>query len=254
MAITPFRVIQDRFGTNRNPIYTSSSHWLAAADFAHFFQDKVSKIHDATAAAPPPVVTERQVPPLSSFEPVSEHELATLLCNSPSKSYILDATPTWLLKHLSLHVTPVICHLCNLLLQSDIFPSQLKQARGLPLIKKPTLDPDTCSSCRPISNLSFISKLLERVIIKRFTTRVSDYSLFPSQQSLFCTGLKFVLFWLNLLSKFGCHGNSLGFLEILYSIFEVADTDNLTIHAKKIHRLQSTNFNSVQKTRIFSHA
>jgi len=32
--------------------------------------------------------------------------------------------------------------------------------------------------------------------------------------------------------KFGCHGNSLGSLEILDSIFEIADTDNPTIHAK----------------------
>jgi len=34
------------------------------------------------------------------------------------------------------------------------------------------------------------------------------------------------------LPKFGCHGNSLGYLEILDSIFEVADPENSTIHAK----------------------
>jgi len=34
------------------------------------------------------------------------------------------------------------------------------------------------------------------------------------------------------LSKFGCHGNFLGSFEILDRIFEVADTDNLTIHVK----------------------
>jgi len=32
--------------------------------------------------------------------------------------------------------------------------------------------------------------------------------------------------------KFGCHGNSLGSLEILDSIFEIADRENPTIHAK----------------------
>jgi len=35
------------------------------------------------------------------------------------------------------------------------------------------------------------------------------------------------------LPKFGCHGNSLGSLEILDSIFEFADPENLTIRAKK---------------------
>jgi len=34
------------------------------------------------------------------------------------------------------------------------------------------------------------------------------------------------------LPKFGCHGNSLGSLEILDSVFEFADPVNPTIHAK----------------------
>ena len=34
------------------------------------------------------------------------------------------------------------------------------------------------------------------------------------------------------LLKFGCHGNFLGFFEILDSIFEIADPESPTIHAK----------------------
>ena len=34
------------------------------------------------------------------------------------------------------------------------------------------------------------------------------------------------------LSKFGCHGNSLGSLKNLDSIFEIADPENCTMHAK----------------------
>ena len=34
------------------------------------------------------------------------------------------------------------------------------------------------------------------------------------------------------LSKLGCHGNSFGSLDILDSIFEFADPENLTMHAK----------------------
>jgi len=41
----------------------------------------------------------------------------------------------------------------------------------------------------------------------------------------------FVQFWL-FLSKFQCHSNSLGSLEILDSISEFADTENLIMHAK----------------------
>ena len=40
-------------------------------------------------------------------------------------------------------------------------------------------------SHRPISNLSYISKLVERVVVQRFTRHVSVHSLFPPQQSAY---------------------------------------------------------------------
>ena len=70
-------------------------------------------------------------------------------------------------------------------MQSGIFPSVLKEACVRPLLKKPTLDPDNASSYRPISNLSYISKLVERVIVKRFTNDVGTHNLFPVQQSAY---------------------------------------------------------------------
>jgi len=61
--------------------------------------------------------------------------------------------------------------------------SQLKHALVTPRLKKPALDPDTASSYRPISNLSFIS--VERLVAKRFTSHVSLHTLFPAQQSAY---------------------------------------------------------------------
>jgi len=50
--------------------------------------------------------------------------------------------------------------------------------------------------------------------------------------SIACTELKSVQFWLICFTKFGCHGNSLGFLEILDSILEFVDPENLAIDGK----------------------
>jgi len=50
--------------------------------------------------------------------------------------------------------------------------------------------------------------------------------------SISCTELKSMQFWL-ILPKFGCHGNSLGSLEILDNIFEFDDPENLTARVKK---------------------
>jgi len=56
----------------------------------------------------------------------------------------------------------------------------LKEARVTPLVKKPTLDPDIASSYRPISNLSFISKHIERLVVKRFSVHVNQHTLLPA--------------------------------------------------------------------------
>jgi len=52
------------------------------------------------------------------------------------------------------------------------------------------------------------------------------------------------------LPKFGCHGNSLGFLEILDSIHEIADAENHTIHAKCVP-ISCTYWNEVMSIWIF---
>ena len=95
--------------------------------------------------------------------------------------------PTWSLKQLASHIAPTICHLglCSLSLEHGVFPTQLKQARVLPLLKKPTLDPDEACSYRPISNLSYLSKLVERVEDSRFAEHSSTYNLLPLQQSAY---------------------------------------------------------------------
>jgi len=49
-------------------------------------------------------------------------------------------------------------------MKSGVFPAQLQQARVLPLLKKPSLDPDVATSYRLISYLSYLSKLIERVV------------------------------------------------------------------------------------------
>ena len=108
-----------------------------------------------------------------------------LLKTTPAKSCELDSVPTWLLKHLASVIAPTICHLCNLSMKNGVFPAQLKQARVQPLLKKSTLDPDDVSSYRPISNLPYISKFIERVVVSRLSHHLSTFNLLPDQQSAY---------------------------------------------------------------------
>ena len=119
----------------------------------------------------------RDVLPLTELEPTSVHEIIKLLSTLPAKSCSSDPVPTWLLKRISATICPILCHMCNLSFQRGIFPSQPKHALVTPGLKKPALDPDTASSYRPISNLSFMSKLVERLVAKRFTSHVNLHTL-----------------------------------------------------------------------------
>jgi len=54
-----------------------------------------------------------------------------------------------------------------------------------PLLKKATLDKDQLSNYRPISNLSLLSKIIERVVKSRLTHHISSNNLFNPNQSAY---------------------------------------------------------------------
>ena len=75
----------------------------------------------------------------------------------------------------------------NTSFQQKTFPVTHKNAIVHPLLKKPTLDPADVSSYRPISNLSFISKTLERLVNTRISTHMDSQSLLSPVQSAYRT-------------------------------------------------------------------
>ena len=62
---------------------------------------------------------------------------------------------------------------------AGVLPASQKHAIIKPGLKKPTLDPDDLISYRPISNLSLISKTIERVVAVRFNEHCDVHKLLP---------------------------------------------------------------------------
>ena len=54
-----------------------------------------------------------------------------------------------------------------------------------PLVKKSGLDKEVLKNYRPVSNLSFISKVLEKVVAKRLDDHMLDNNLYCSVQSAY---------------------------------------------------------------------
>ena len=101
--------------------------------------------------------------PLSDLVPVTADEVVKILQKSPAKQCKLDPVPTWLVEHATYVLAPVIAAMCNASFQQLAFPCRCKSAIVRPLLKKRTMDLNDPASYRPISNLSFLSKVVEKI-------------------------------------------------------------------------------------------
>jgi hypothetical protein len=104
---------------------------------------------------------------MTTFNLTTEDEVQKLVMSAPTKSCNIDPIPTWLLKECLPALLPVLTKLVNASLTTAEMPTNLKAAIVTPLLKKSTLDPDVLKNYRPVSNLTFVSKLIERVVAKR---------------------------------------------------------------------------------------
>jgi len=67
-------------------------------------------------------------------------------------------------------------------------PGAFKAAYITPLLKKPGLDVGAVENYRPVSNLSDLSKLLERVVCNQVESHLAAAGLFPRHQSAYRKG------------------------------------------------------------------
>ena len=160
------------------PTFSSASD--LASVFLNFFDNKITKLcssfttsHSTPVDSPPPFPP----PILSTFQPCSCEEVRRVILSSSNATCTLDLIPTNLLKSCLDALIEPITKLVNLSLSEGTFPSEFKTAVVKPLLKKSSLPREELSSYRPISNLNFLSKVLERII----HTRLSDHlKTFPS--------------------------------------------------------------------------
>ena len=68
---------------------------------------------------------------------------------------------------------------------SGLFPEDFKCAHVNPILKKTTLPKEELNSYRAISNLSFISKILEKVVANRLSSHININGLINASQSAY---------------------------------------------------------------------
>ena len=81
-----------------------------------------------------------------------------------------------------------LLNIVNSSLQSGIFPDSLKTAVVRPLLKKHNLDPSVLSNYRPISNLPFLGKVIEKNIFHQLDMFLQTNKVHNKFQSGFRKG------------------------------------------------------------------
>ena len=161
-----------------------------ASKFSAFFQDKIRMIQENLTLKVEPNYVPTDNPDavydqMSVFVPATEDEVRRLINKSPSTScslsycadlateIIYNLSPTNNYKHCQLVYINMNCAKNN-----------EKCARHA-VAEKPSLDKDVMNNFRPISNLSFISKLTDRVVLRRLIDHVSSGNLHEKFQSAY---------------------------------------------------------------------
>ena len=140
-----------------------------ATQFNDFFK---KKIHDIRKNFPPSSFTNEQVEfsgvPLLVFRPATLEEIQSIISKHGLKCSPDDPLPRPLLEILSDILMPAWLELVNLSLEQGSMDC-LKSAVILPLLKglDSILDSEVFKNYRPVSNLQFLGKLIERIVDSR---------------------------------------------------------------------------------------
>ena len=122
---------------------------------------------------------------LSAFSGITIDFVISLVTKCPTKTSGLGPLPTTLVKANIDILAPILVKIINISLESGTVPATFKYAVIAPLLKKPNLDPDLMNNYRPISNLSFASKMLERHVAAQLRQHLENNDLLDIFQSAY---------------------------------------------------------------------
>ena len=122
---------------------------------------------------------------MNVFERASEDDIKKLILSSSSKSCDLDPIPTSVLKNCLGILLTLITDIINVSMETSKFPQNFKEAHVRPLLKKTSLPKNELKNYRPVSNLSFISKILEKIVANRLQAHIKNNHLCNPLQSAY---------------------------------------------------------------------
>ena len=167
-----FGIVNNLLGRRKETVLPTNQPASALVDmFSRFFNDKIANIHrDIGSSNSSDPFGDLLLPvsaTMDTLPPVSSDELFNVIMASSSKSCNIDPLPTSLLKTSVAPLLPFLTDTMNKSMSTGVVPHGFKVAQVSPKLKKACLDQNILANYRPISNLTFLPKVLERVVAAR---------------------------------------------------------------------------------------
>ena len=112
--------------------------------------------------------------------PSDPGEVSRVISSLPKKGSDLYSIPTFVMKYAIEEISPTICELFNLSISTGIFPGCLKLARVFPVYKSG--ERSSVSNYRPISILSPLSKIFEKLVYSRLSSYLEKFDILTDNQ------------------------------------------------------------------------
>ena len=177
-----FSCVNRLLDIKQDSVLPSHDSELELADrFVFYFKEKIDAMRNSFSSDKTFSVAPSQPfdgVALERFEPATEDEIQSIVSSHGIKCSADDPIPAKLLKQCYRIFIPIWLELVNLSLSEGSMDC-LKSALVAPLIKEMDrlIDCDILKNFRPVSNLQFLSKLIERVVKKRLCTHMDTNRL-----------------------------------------------------------------------------
>jgi hypothetical protein len=125
---------------------------------------------------------------MTAFSLVTEDQVKKMIQASNKTTSKVDPIPTEIFLKCIDILLPIVTLIINGSLRSGKVPTPLKRAIIRPLLKKPGLDATLPKNFRPVSNLSFVSKLLERAVSAQLVELLHKNKTLDVYQSAYRAG------------------------------------------------------------------
>ena len=156
------------------------------ADKIHTIHEELGKIQDDSISFDPDTPFDVHGSPLTDFSAIKEEDAEKIIQQAALKFCCLDPVPTKIVKECFNLLVPFITRMINQSCSSGYVPRTFKLAALIPLLKKANLIPEIFKNFRPISNLPFYSKVMEKVAAKQLCCHKEVNKMREKMQSAYC--------------------------------------------------------------------